>query len=103
MGMQPIRMETHCAECHQLNFEARDPLRTVPHGKPAEVQAILKDFYAKVALEGGFDDPNAPAARGPTRRSPPPSASSSAATAMPSRKALAAPGTWSSRCWPTAG
>jgi predicted CXXCH cytochrome family protein len=62
MGMQPIRMETHCAECHQLNFEARDPLRTVPHGKPAEVQAILKDFYAKVALEGGFDDPNAPAA-----------------------------------------
>lgn len=62
MGMQPIRMETHCAECHQLNFEPRDPERTVPHGKPKEVQLILTDYYAKVALEGGFDDPAAPAA-----------------------------------------
>ena len=62
MGMRPIRMETNCVECHQLKFDAHAPERTVPHGKPAEVQAILKDFYAKVALEGGFDDPAAPAA-----------------------------------------
>jgi len=62
VGIRPIRMEQNCSECHQLNFEARDPTRTVPHGKPAEVQLILKDFYAKVALEGGYDDPAAPAA-----------------------------------------
>lgn len=61
-GLQSIRMEEHCVECHQLSFEPRAPKRTVPHGKPAEVQLILKDFYAKVALEGGFEDPQAPAA-----------------------------------------
>ncbi len=60
LGMNAIDMETHCAECHQLNFDARKPERTVPHGKPAEVQEIIRDFYAKLALEGGVEDPSAP-------------------------------------------
>ncbi len=61
VGMAPISQEAHCQECHQLRFEPKRPERTVPHGKPKEVQLIIKDFYAKVALEGGFDDPEAPA------------------------------------------
>lgn len=61
LGMQAIKMEQHCAECHKLNFDARKPERTVPHGKPVEVQEIIRDFYAKLALEGGVDDPSAPA------------------------------------------
>jgi predicted CXXCH cytochrome family protein len=61
VGMAPISQEEHCQECHQLRFEPLRPERTVPHGKPKEVQLIIKDFYAKVALEGGFEAPGAPA------------------------------------------
>lgn len=60
-GLLPIRMLEHCQECHQLTFDKSAPKRVVPHGKPKEVQEILKDFYAKAALRGGFDDPSAPA------------------------------------------
>jgi predicted CXXCH cytochrome family protein len=52
--MRPVRMEQHCAECHKLNFTRAAPERVVPHAKPHEVQEIIKDFYARAALEGGF-------------------------------------------------
>jgi predicted CXXCH cytochrome family protein len=52
--MKPIRMEQHCAECHKLNFTPAAPERVVPHARPHEVQEIIKDYYARAALEGGF-------------------------------------------------
>lgn len=53
--MRPVKMEQHCAECHKLKFTRAAPERVVPHAKPHEVQEIIKDFYARAALSGGFD------------------------------------------------
>lgn len=58
--MQAIDFETNCQRCHRLDFDLRIPDRQVPHGKLAEVQFMLDEFYAKVALEGGYDDVKAP-------------------------------------------
>ncbi len=43
---QPIAMEKHCGDCHDLAF-ARDgaTVRTLPHGKPAQVAGIIRDFW----------------------------------------------------------
>lgn len=65
--MRPIAMEKHCAACHTLNFEAKAPDRVLPHGKPKEVIAVVKDFYAALALRGGGDEPDMP---GSVRRRP---------------------------------
>ena len=59
--IRPISMERDCASCHRLHFDPAVPNRTVPHGKPDEVQDMLRDFYAGVALKGGYADPTAPA------------------------------------------
>lgn len=58
--MEPIDFETHCQDCHRLDFDLRMPDRQVPHAKVAEIQYMLDEFYAKVALEGGYDDVAAP-------------------------------------------
>ena len=57
----PIDFEQHCQSCHTLGFDVRIPDRQVPHGKVAEVQYMLDEFYSKIALEAGYDDPQAPA------------------------------------------
>lgn len=48
---KPIEMEANCAACHDLSF-ARDGgvVRTLPHGKPAQVAGIVRDFYLSQAL-----------------------------------------------------
>jgi len=56
----PIDFEQHCQSCHTLGFDLRIPDRQVPHGKVAEVQYMLDEFYSKIALEGGYDDVQAP-------------------------------------------
>lgn len=61
IGFLPIRMEAQCIECHQLRFEPKALHRQLPHGKPAEALAVLGDFYAAMALQGGVDDADAPA------------------------------------------
>ncbi|MSO88750.1 MAG: hypothetical protein EXQ89_02045 [Rhodospirillaceae bacterium] len=61
VGMRAVNMETECRDCHKLKFEAHALDREVPHGKPDEVAKVLNDFYGRVALEGGFEDPEAPA------------------------------------------
>ncbi len=50
--MQPIRFDTHCVDCHQLNFDPSHPDRVVPHGRPAEVVDVMTEFYAELALRG---------------------------------------------------
>ncbi|WP_293003935.1 hypothetical protein [Nevskia sp.] len=62
IGFRPIRMETHCAECHRLDFEPNDPSRVVPHGNEAAVVDTIRDYYARVALGGGVMAADAPTA-----------------------------------------
>lgn len=59
-AMKPIDFEPMCQECHRLDFDIREPQRQVPHGKIAEIQFMLDEFYARRALEGGYGDAAAP-------------------------------------------
>jgi Zn-finger protein len=52
----PIRMETHCASCHRLEFDPAEPARTVPHGDPVEVLRVLSGHYSTRYL-AGYADP----------------------------------------------
>jgi len=61
IGMKPIVMKTHCAECHSLEFEADIPQRIVPHGNLEHILYTLTEYYGNVALKGGYDDIDAPA------------------------------------------
>jgi predicted CXXCH cytochrome family protein len=48
---KPIDMEANCGACHDLAF-ARDggTFRTLPHGKPAQVAGIIRDFTLSEAF-----------------------------------------------------
>ena len=48
---KPIDMEANCGACHDLAF-ARDggTVRTLPHGKPAQVAGIIRDFTLSQAI-----------------------------------------------------
>jgi len=59
-AMKPIDFEPMCQDCHRLDFDIREPERQVPHGKIAEIQFMLDEFYARRALEGGYADTGAP-------------------------------------------
>ncbi len=63
--MLPVRMETHCASCHRLEFDPADPDRTVPHGDPKRVMDTLVEYYSARYL-AGYPDPRASAE--PSRR-----------------------------------
>lgn len=67
-SFQPIAMATHCAACHRLDFDPAAPDRELPHGKPAEVVQVVRDYYARVALAGGAPWPDAPAVVRQVRR-----------------------------------
>jgi predicted CXXCH cytochrome family protein len=60
-GFQAITFEAQCHSCHDLKFDADLPWREVPHGDAAAVKNAVQDFYARMALEGGVKDPDAPA------------------------------------------
>jgi predicted CXXCH cytochrome family protein len=57
---EPIRMEAHCSGCHRLDFDPGAPGRQVPHGQPREVTAIIRDYFARMALAGEVREPDAP-------------------------------------------
>lgn len=44
--MQPITMEKNCQRCHPLTFDLDDPTRVVPHGPPADVVMMMREYYA---------------------------------------------------------
>jgi len=60
LEMQPITMEKNCQSCHQLTFDPDDPKRVVPHGPPAEVMQMMREYYAfrfiYQNLNNGLDD-----------------------------------------------
>ncbi len=58
--IKPIDFESHCQSCHRLDFDLLEPDRQVPHAKVPEIGYMLAEFYAKRALEGGYNDITAP-------------------------------------------
>jgi len=60
IGMKPIVMTQHCAECHSLQFEEDVPSRIVPHGNLEQILYTLTEYYNTVALKGGYDDIDTP-------------------------------------------
>jgi hypothetical protein len=58
--MRPVNFEAMCHDCHTLGFDVLAPGREVPHGKVAEVIYMLNEYYARVALEGGYIDAKSP-------------------------------------------
>ena len=58
--MQPIRMESHCADCHLLTFDSEFPDRELPHGEPDLVVRLLEEFYARQQLVGDGAPPGRP-------------------------------------------
>ncbi len=51
LRFKPIAMEANCGACHDLAF-AREAgtVRTLPHGKPAQVAGIIRDFTLSQAF-----------------------------------------------------
>jgi predicted CXXCH cytochrome family protein len=45
--MLPIRMQTHCARCHSLQFDEHDPSTTVPHGDLAAAFETLQAHFIR--------------------------------------------------------
>src|SRR5579885_3639282 len=58
--MRPVNFATMCHDCHTLGFDPLAPGREVPHGKVSEVIYTLNEYYARVALEGGYQDAKSP-------------------------------------------
>jgi len=58
-NMDPITFEEDCQSCHQLNFEPRDAKRELPHGDPDAILDALDEYYARVALGGGYSGEDA--------------------------------------------
>ena len=49
--MKTVTMESHCADCHPLSFDAGNPERVVPHGAPALMMRSLREYYALQFLD----------------------------------------------------
>lgn len=60
LGMMAINYEQHCGSCHTLKFDGREPNMDAPHGAPERVESFIKQFYAQLALRGGFGEITAP-------------------------------------------
>lgn len=58
--IRPIDFESNCQRCHKLTYSIREADREVTHGKPALMRAEIEEFFARQALEGAFNDVNAP-------------------------------------------
>lgn len=53
----PIEMERSCSMCHSLAFSVTDVgVRQLPHGDPAMVRTVLRDFYLAEATQAVQED-----------------------------------------------
>ena len=43
----PVDMETHCEDCHQLDFDESDPARSLPHARLREAVFALEGMLLK--------------------------------------------------------
>ena len=69
VNMAPISMEQHCSACHVLSFDLQDPQRVVPHGKPDQVLASLREYYAARFVQNTADAGDVRASRPGERNS----------------------------------
>jgi len=53
---EPIRMDTHCRDCHGLQFDPNDPLAELPHGSPTKVVETLEGYYLRKLVSGESDE-----------------------------------------------
>lgn len=67
-GFLPVTMPQHCASCHRLDFDAAEPSRELPHGKPEQIVGIINDYYAALALTGRAPPQPSTQQSGPRRR-----------------------------------
>jgi predicted CXXCH cytochrome family protein len=51
--MLPVKMETHCSECHSLRFDEHDPSSGVPHGDLQALSRTLQDHFSREYLQTG--------------------------------------------------
>ncbi|MHA7839853.1 MAG: cytochrome c3 family protein [bacterium] len=58
--MKPIEFETHCQDCHRLDFDSTAPADLVPHGDPARIRERIRGFYSARVLNGEVKDAAAP-------------------------------------------
>lgn len=79
VGVAPVSFETMCQDCHRLQFDPNAPKRTVPHADVRGVINMLEEYYATVALKGGYtgdaawsDAPRTGAGTGPSAANPAP-------------------------------
>jgi hypothetical protein len=49
--MLPVRMMTHCAECHTLQFDEADPSATIPHGDLPLMFKALEEHFSRLFLD----------------------------------------------------
>ncbi len=47
---EPITMQTHCANCHRLEFEPAVTSRQVPHGNVRDAMTSLREFYGSQSV-----------------------------------------------------
>ena len=56
---EPIRMEKHCASCHDLSFDPNNPQKQLPHGSTTAVYEALEGHFIRQAFSpepfGGFE------------------------------------------------
>lgn len=61
-SMMQIDFETHCQDCHSLDFDPSLGGTEAYHGDPVEMREKLRSLYTDRALLGQVTDPDAPAA-----------------------------------------
>lgn len=47
---EPVSMEKHCASCHDLSFDPRNPQKQLPHGSPEAVYSALEAHFVRLAF-----------------------------------------------------
>jgi predicted CXXCH cytochrome family protein len=71
LQMKPVKMEQHCASCHQLSFDPETPDRVVPHGAPKALIEQLEGYYAYQFLQQQSLGANAQLQGSPQKFDPP--------------------------------
>ena len=62
---EPVTMQAHCQECHELTFDEAAPQRQLPHGEPFEIIQVMEGHFARL-----FADPQSSVNRRAQRRVP---------------------------------
>jgi predicted CXXCH cytochrome family protein len=54
--MMPVRMESHCARCHELRYDENDATSVVPHGELTKVFTALQEHFSRMFLQSSAAD-----------------------------------------------